>query len=1771
MIFLALLLFARQNLVAATGRGQNMCKTFGSGVIQPFNGSTYYVRSSCPFTFTHFSGRGVDCDITIHRGNTGLMDRVEIIVNKVMTVLQNGSVFVENKRVSLPYDHTYQHVFHYGIYTKLQSKVLPVSVTWSSGPGGISSLWVELDQELVEEMSGLCGQLNTQDDKQRLISQSTLSDQTCTITDVVQQLNPVCVEFISNAFECLSIQKMHYMHFKYLCEQNIYGYENNVEVRCSFFEEIVRKCGNTTHIWSRWRGITRCPQPSCPGDLSYRELGPAFLPTCSNPSSRVTDRDIISTCVCPKGQVLNDRVEGHRCVNVTDCPCVHAGRSHGPGEERSTKCQTCVCIKGKWACSGNTCSTPCIIEGQYVTTFDGKQYTLPMKCTYVAARGQNWTLTIEISERAVRIETVFLQVNQEKYTFSINSVKRDNEEIHDLLQTEYATVFWESSIYVLVQTYFGMKMQVQISPEVQIYVYLPETESGITQGLCGNNNNDTTDDFTASSGIIENAAQPFALSWAVGDCRDMPMCINRDNEIFADDKCYQLRDPNGIFAPCHDYVPVDYYLQACIQRTCLCTTRVQECLCVALGNYAKACVSQGIVVGDWRGAANCTLMCRGNLQFDYTMRACNRSCRALSGSDPTCEIESDPVEGCGCPAGTHLNSALTCSPKAQCTCHYQGGLVPPGPVVIDGRQCLSKPANVFENCINGCYCPEGQYEDHNGVCVDLENCTCVFSGKVYTSGQSVETNCKICTCSRGQWHCVGDPCPGKCQVYGNGHYQTFDSKWYRFDGNCQYVLVEDGCGDAEGSFVISAESVPCCDELLTCSRTIVVELLGEVMLTLNDMKVRREVLGQSLLQAESLYSVHVLGLYIVISVPRHGLTVIWDKHTRVTILLEAKWRSRVCGLCGNFDANEKNDLLTSGSSEVSSTLEFGNSWKIAVPPCSDVFQEVFPCERHSYCAAWAERRCMILHSSTFADCHLKVDPEPYYRACVLESCSCEFEGKFLGFCTAVAAYAEACSEQNICIKWRTPDLCPVYCDYYNEEGQYSWHYEPCGQIKTCGNNNNFFGKLEGCYPRCSAERPYYDENTDKCTTSVNCTCFFNDTLILSGERVNGTCVCAEGRIICETPTSTTPEPSTTVSTTPETTNTTTQPTTPEPTTTASVPTHPEQTTTTATTAGTTTSSTTHYPEAHNNYGTNSSRTNKCIYNPRILAYHNLGNNFRAYNSCNCISYLEAHNYATNYSRTNNCIYCKDLKRNQTWKDGYNWTEDCFHKKCSNGSIDMTTVRCPDTVMPQCPRGKMREVSDGCCKTWKCDCQCDVYGDPHYISFQGTTFDFLDNCTYILVEERVPRYNLSVVVDNYFCIPGLPGSCAKGIVLKYHNNTITLTIIDSDLSAPILQPTLNQVTIQPPHEEKGIRFESTGYLASVYMDEIRSYVSLTSSNTLIITLAMEYFYNNTQGQCGVCGGGSCVRRSGRIEDETCCDRTAVFQECSTRMDLVSLRRNCEFDVCLSGKPKMACSALSQAAEECKTLDICVDWRHLTNGTCGVPCPKGMVFQECHHKLDNYCNGRQPVNGRVLDEPRAGCFCPENQYRAEGNSEICVSECTGCKGPLGEPKQLGETWMSECHICTCNNMTRTTECRPESQGPSPLCRQDSELVPGCCNELSCVEKTCKYKGVTYKVGDTWRDPSEPCLSLSCLRTGLEVERRVCPQQSCAEEFRVWDEHHCCYTCNLTCAARVLWVNITLENCSGEVELPSCGPGLEEATQGGYFSLSLVVSVVKRRAMR
>uniref|UniRef100_G3Q5M1 VWFD domain-containing protein n=1 Tax=Gasterosteus aculeatus aculeatus TaxID=481459 RepID=G3Q5M1_GASAC len=1761
-------------LVFIFSLASDTCRTFGSGIVQPFKGESYYVRSDCPFTLTSFTVNRGEYSVTIRRGRNGLLVQVEIIINKVMTLLQNGHVVVQNKSVSLPYDHTYQHIVKYGIYTKLRSSLLPFTVTWHNVDGGINSLWVTLESELSTDMCGLCGKQNLAGHRHELIRDSQLHDLRCKTRDPVLQKNHVCSQFFRKTKSCLQDNNS---HFHQLCRDNIFGFENSHEVFCPFFQEVASQC-NQSRINRFWRRLTRCEKPSCPGDLIYEKKGPAFIPSCSNPDPAPFYQELTETCVCPRDKVFNNHAIGHHCIPESSCSCEFAGKSYGNGEIRSSKCQSCTCHGGKWRCSENLCHRKCVIEGQFVTTFDGKQYVLPRKCLYVASK-------------VIFPNSPTCNIIIELFVFKNSKVVFEGREIMEFHQTDHAQVYWLSSMFVQVHTTCGIHFQIQLSPEIQLFIDTPDKSNDKIKGLCGNSNSDTTDDFTANSGIIENSAQPFALSWSLGHCHgNIPSnCTNRENENYAHEKCAVLHQPTGMFAKCHPHIPTDYYYTACIQRICNTGRSRREALCIGLASYAKACDGLGVVIGDWRRNTGCNLKCQKNQEFSYNMHTCNRTCTSLSGHDIRCDMDDDPVEGCGCPEGTYLNQGQTCSPKKECACTYYGGIADPGPVVISRQKCncengvlsclpdcdckngkvcvscsegpvnivkktcdhIGKPLDTSETCESGCYCPDHQYEDHFGNCVSLDECTCVFSGKAFRTGQQVNSRCKTCTCYRGMWQCTEKPCPGQCQVYGDGHYQTFDSKWYRFSGQCLYTLVQDSCGNKKGTFSVRVESVPCNQNTLTCSRNIILKLQGKVTLTLSDMQVTRRLHKGWTGHDDSLYSIQTSGLYIVISVPSKGITLIWDKHTWITVELAVSWKNRVCGLCGNFDYNEMNDLIIRSSS-VFGRLAFCNSWKVHTHSCSDVTTEIYAGQRNSYCTAWAQQRCSVISGETFSECHLKVDPDPYYVACVQESCSCELDVQFLGFCTAVAAYAQACSEQHVCVNWRTPDLCPIACDYYNEKGRCIWQYKACGEILTCGKENDISHKLEGCYPKCTKREPYYDENTGGCSSLRNCTCYFNGAII----QPHAVVVIQNDSSLATTPTSSTP------------------------------PFH-DSTTKGVTPMSSTPSSTDSTPEGTTGISSTPSSTDSTSDGTTGISSTPSSTDSTSEGTTPISSTL------TSADSTPEDCECYDLKNYKIWQCGEAWTEDCFNKTCTGGKIELTPVVCPMMEFPECPRDKFTKVFEGCCETLKCDCHCEIYGDSHYTTFQGVKFDFLTECTNILVKEISSHPSLYISVENENCVAGRHRSCAKSITLKYQGSKAVLSI-DPDVSE--VKVTLNGVVVQPPLQAVGFRFESTTHTVTIYIPELRSYVSLSESHSLVVSLAMEYFQGKTQGQCGVCGVGSCIRKGGKMEDNSCCDKTAYswVKHHGSKPACALLPRDVECDqttavppttttflpcpssalcvvldhpafskcikhlmrkkkICVYGSCDIdRCSILNRAAKECMKAGVCIDWRALTNGKCTMTCPKGLVYRQCRDKLDDFCLKGIVKEGAPFKCTREGCFCPHGQIKAEMDSNICVTGCPYCKGPLGEPKQPGDVWESGCHICECNKHTGKEECHLKPLETEPSCAPDSVLVnKPCCGEQICVEKTCKFGKKTYKVGESWSDDSSPCQSFHCSLDGIQTTTRECPGVHCHPARLIWDDNKCCKTCNNLCAPVFGDVEFSTTDCHTILHVPvcmgECGSGL------------------------
>uniref|UniRef100_A0A3B3SQF4 VWFD domain-containing protein n=1 Tax=Paramormyrops kingsleyae TaxID=1676925 RepID=A0A3B3SQF4_9TELE len=525
-----------------------VCETYGSGIIQPLYDDPFYVRTSCASEFISFTYGKVDCRITLTRDD-GLIVRAVIDINQMKMVLENGTVLVEAQSsllpafpsVTLPYDDMYLHIFQYGIYTKLTSRILPAST---------SIIWYNENSKITTF---------------RVRAHSSVLNDCDYTSDVVACRLDISIETLMD-----------------LCLMNIADISktNEKNVLCSYYHENVQSCdldsnnqfpiGN--YIVNTWRTQTGCPPPTCPGNQQFREFGNPFSPTCSNPTLDTSTQKNISTCVCPKGMVLNDLQGLQNCVAVKDCPCTYAGKLYKPNARRSKKCGSCTCESGKWNCIEQPCPSTCAITGESVKTFDGVQYSLPGWCTYVASVGV---------EEKYRCNCGCPIKNAEPHREYRNCIN-----IKDFHQTENVTAFWQSSTYVQLHTSFGMNVQVQVSPNIKVYITSPLTEKGQTKGICGNYNGNTNDEYILSSGITLSSAEAFAKSWSQGDCpdKDKKDCSSIDTEA-----CQYLKDPTGIFARCQS----------------VCTGTQEECLCVALESYAKACANQDSPVGDWRKATNC--------------------------------------------------------------------------------------------------------------------------------------------------------------------------------------------------------------------------------------------------------------------------------------------------------------------------------------------------------------------------------------------------------------------------------------------------------------------------------------------------------------------------------------------------------------------------------------------------------------------------------------------------------------------------------------------------------------------------------------------------------------------------------------------------------------------------------------------------------------------------------------------------------------------------------------------------------------------------------------------------------------------------------------------------------------------------------------------------------------------------------------------------------------------------------------------------------------
>uniref|UniRef100_A0A8D8ZF36 Hemocytin n=1 Tax=Cacopsylla melanoneura TaxID=428564 RepID=A0A8D8ZF36_9HEMI len=759
-----------------------------------------------------------------------------------------------------------------------------------------------------------------------------------------------------------------------------------------------------------------------------------------------------------------------------------------------------------------------------------------------------------------------------------------------LLIPHVAYIRYASSLFVQVELFDSV--EVWWDGETRVYVKAPPQLFGQTKGLCGTFNDNQKDEFLTPEGDVEPDVNSFATKWQTNELCDNirveretehPCDANVERKLMAQHMCKNIT--SNLFADCHLVVDPTPFYEDCLYDLCSCQgTPLAQCFCPILAAYAKECSHHGTPL-EWRSSIReCGVQCPSGQEFQSCGNSCHRTCSDISHR-LSCEVEC--VEGCNCGEGFTLNKYGECIPIGSCPCVSHGLEYPPHhkeirPGVKGLQLCECKnavwdcklateqevatyPNESFERsthcnasqhlvfthcepaepitchnmgkspsvqhspalCRAGCVCKQGYVLDSiSKQCVLPTQCPCHHGGQSYQDGTVINEQCNTCTCQQGHWNCTKEECSGVCTAWGDSHFETFDARNFDFQGACEYVLVK-GCAndDDEEAFVVVIEVVPCGSTGVSCSKSVKVSTgskkNGESITLTRNKPLPEPGLYHKL-------SLREAGLFVFVELQEIGVTVQWDKGTRVSVTVSPKWKSKVKGLCGNYNDNEEDDFQSpsGGISEVSPML-FGDSWRVH-PYCPPAVQVQDTCSKHPNRKLWALQQCNLLKSELFQPCHSEVPVDSYFERCVFDSCACDEGGDCECLCTALASYAEQCNAQGVHIRWRSQQLCPMQCD------ESCSHYEACISpcpVETCHNSLDYAKTLhlcqhqtciEGCKLKPCPEGQIYNSTSNMtCVPKASCKHFCmrqGDKVFYEGDLMEEdechSCYCSRNQKTC---------------------------------------------------------------------------------------------------------------------------------------------------------------------------------------------------------------------------------------------------------------------------------------------------------------------------------------------------------------------------------------------------------------------------------------------------------------------------------------------------------------------------------------------------------------------------------------------------------------------------------------------------------------------------------
>ncbi|XP_011862460.1 PREDICTED: BMP-binding endothelial regulator protein isoform X1 [Vollenhovia emeryi] len=341
------------------------------------------------------------------------------------------------------------------------------------------------------------------------------------------------------------------------------------------------------------------------------------------------------------------------------------------------------------------------------------------------------------------------------------------------------------------------------------------------------------------------------------------------------------------------------------------------------------------------------------------------------------------------------------------------------------------------------------------ACPDVEESrtSCSYGGRTYVDGDKWELDsCKTCICKQGKVRCAMPQCPpmnfpcppnsklehpkgqccprcverdGVCTVFGDPHYRTFDGKFYSFKGPCRYQLVTD-CFFHTFSIRVTNDARR--TKFSAWTKTIAIKI-GDLKVNLGQ-KMRVKVNGKKVdvpYRIANQLDINRTDESVLVNT-RIGVKVLWDGISFLEVSVPSSYRGQLCGLCGNFNSQIKDDFTERQGRVVQDAQQFGQSWAVgaakkmcARPP------RLGNATRQRRCRERKDQRlCNRLKSQIFYPCHKKVNPAMYYKACLQDMCECPTQHCY---CESFMAYAHQCKRLDIPLPhWRKATRCRTVWD-----------------------------------------------------------------------------------------------------------------------------------------------------------------------------------------------------------------------------------------------------------------------------------------------------------------------------------------------------------------------------------------------------------------------------------------------------------------------------------------------------------------------------------------------------------------------------------------------------------------------------------------------------------------------------------------------------------------------------------------------------------------------